>query len=80
MTERCSECGTPVDEVPLVDCAEHRRVHLADEAREAISIDARLVDRADRLRHLEDRIDALPDTGGSIQLKLILREMVRLLA
>lgn len=30
MTERCRECGTPVDEVPLDDCETHRQQHLHD--------------------------------------------------
>lgn len=34
MTEKCLECGTPMDEVPLVECMTHRAAAKLDQLEE----------------------------------------------
>ncbi len=69
MSERCQECGTPVDEVPLVDCQTHSRVSIAE------AVEARLASREGRIEYLERLVNELEDP----RLRIILREIARLL-
>jgi hypothetical protein len=84
--------GTPLDKVPLQGRSEQDKPEhelpsdrmltetAGEHDRHVLEVDARSSDRDDRLRILEQRVNDLPDTGQSLEYKLILREMLRLMA
>lgn len=76
---RCKHCGRDKDEAYQAvssTCAPpfETRTHEWDNE---VSISERIALREERLDYLEGRINELSDTGEMLELKLILREIVR---
>lgn len=79
MTDRCKECGTPVDEVPFKDCAEHRRVHLLGDRQEwhdARVRDATTLDRL--LGDLDRQLNTVSNPAQRIELRQLSSSAARL--
>lgn len=76
MSKRCEECGTPLDEVPLRECATHHRYNEETEERYFThELSARR-----KIEDLHRRIHALPDfPDEQLEIRSILSDIVGML-
>lgn len=77
MSARCVECGTPLDEIPFVECAAHRSWAEMEESERFFTHE---LSARRKIEDLHKRIHALPDfPDEKLELRSILSDIVGML-